>query len=83
MEIRNEEKTIQAGEKSLFGRIWYPAAPGKYPAVILSHGYNGCHTDFDRECDFFAHNGAVAYSFDFCGGSVHSCSPKRTIFWPS
>ena len=78
MEIRTEEKTIQTGDKSIFGCIWYPAAPGKRPAVILSHGYNGCHSDFDRECRFFAQNGVIAYSFDFCGGSVHSRSSGRS-----
>lgn len=78
MEIRTEEKTIQTGEKSIFGRIWYPLVPGKRPAVILSHGYNGCHADFERECRFFAQNGVIAYSFDFCGGSVRSRSSGRS-----
>ena len=78
MEIRTEEKTIQAGEKRIFGRIWYPDAPGKHPAVILSHGYNGCHADYDRECRFFAQNGVIAYSYDFCGGSTRSRSSGQS-----
>lgn len=78
MEIRTEEKTVQVGEKCIFGRIWYPAGPGRHPAIILSHGYNGCHTDFDWECQFFAQNGVLAYSFDFCGGSVRSRSSGQS-----
>ena len=72
--IRTEEWTVQAHEKRIYGRIWYPAAAGKHPAVILSHGYNGNHAGFERECRFFAQNGVTAYSFDFCGGSVASKS---------
>lgn len=51
---------------------------GNYPAIILSHGYNGSHSDFSKECIYFAQNGYVAYAFDFCGGSVNSKSSGKS-----
>ena len=80
----SEDWMVRNGEKTIFGRLYMPVAEGKRPAVILSHGYNGCHSDFDRECRFFAENGVIAYSFDFCGGSARSkssgASTDMTLF---
>ncbi|MBQ8202043.1 MAG: alpha/beta fold hydrolase [Clostridia bacterium] len=69
---------ILAGEKAIYGRIWFPVTDGKRPAVILSHGYNGCHSDFGAECRTFAQHGFIAYSFDFCGGSTRSRSTGKS-----
>lgn len=77
-EIKTEEHIIQVGEKSIYGRIWYPVTEEKRPAVILSHGYNGCHSDFGVECHAFAKQGFIAYSFDFCGGSTRSRSTGKS-----
>lgn len=77
-EIKSAERIIRAGEKAIYGRIWYPATDGKRPAVILSHGYNGCHTDYDADCRLLAQNGFIAYSFDFCGGSTRSRSTGKS-----
>ncbi len=82
--IRSEERFVRAGEKRIYGRAFLPEGPGKHPAVILSHGYNGCHADFERECRFFARQGILAYAFDFCGGSTRSkstgASTNMTLF---
>ncbi len=77
-EIKTKEYAIPLGEKTIFGRIWYPVTDERRPAIILSHGYNGCHTDFDTECAFFARHGIIAYSFDFCGGSTRSRSTGKS-----
>ena len=77
-EIQTQELVIRVGEKAIHGRIWYPVTEEKRPAIILSHGYNGCHTDFNTECRAFAQNGVIAYSFDFCGGSTRSCSTGKS-----
>ncbi len=82
--IQSEDLTIRSGNKTIFGRIHCPLAEGRHPLVILSHGYNGNHSDFEPECRFFAENGLIAFSFDFCGGSVRSkssgASTDMTLF---
>ncbi len=50
-----------------------------YPVVIFSHGYNGCHADFERECSFLAEHGIAAYAFDFCGASTRSKSDGNSL----
>lgn len=84
MEAHVEELIIPAGDRTIYGKIYYPTATEKCPAVILSHGYNGCHTDFLKECKYFSDNGFIAYTFDFCGGSTRSrssgASTDMTIF---
>jgi len=83
-EVVNEKLIITEGEKEIYGKIYRPEEEGVYPAVILSHGYNGCHTDFTGECKYFASKGYIAYAFDFSGGSTRSkskgASTDMTIF---
>lgn len=82
--ITVEELRIKENSKNIYGKIYYPSEEGKYPAVILCHGYNGTNADFVNECTYFAKNGYVAYAFDFSGGSVRSqssgASTDMTIF---
>lgn len=77
-QLRNEELIITAGEKKIYGKIFYPATAQKCPAVIFSHGYNGSHSDFLAECRYFSENGFIAYCFDFCGGSGRSKSSGKS-----
>lgn len=77
-EIVIEELIIKAEGKEIYGKIYKPKDEGKYPAVILSHGYNGCNADFVTDCKYFARNGYVAYAFDFSGGSTRSKSKGAT-----
>ncbi len=73
------EYTDSEGRKiSLFGQICAPKEEGKYPAVILSHGFNGHYTDFPAECKAFAKRGYVCYTFDFCGAQSGGRSTGRT-----
>ena len=75
--IRFEYK-IPHGENIIYGKLYRPAREGKFPAIVISHGYNGVGRCFKRECEFFAKNGFVAYAFDFCGGSVFSRSTGKS-----
>lgn len=83
-EVKREELIIKENDKEIYGKIYMPADEGVYPAVILSHGYNGCNADFIKECNYFAKNGFIAYAFDFSGGSGRSkskgSSTDMTIF---
>ena len=62
----------------LYGEAFIPVAPGKHPAVILSHGYGGTHHGFYGLADKLAKAGYVAYCYDFAGGSPRSQSQGRT-----
>ena len=73
-----EELIIKDGKKEIYGKIYKPAKEGEYPAIILSHGYNGCNSDFIKECRYYAENGYVAYAYDFCGGSTRSKSSGQS-----
>lgn len=74
--IAYTDKTGQ--EITLFGRLTVPTEAGKYPAVILSHGFNGHYTDFPTECVKWAARGYVCYTFDFCGAQANGQSSGRT-----
>ena len=81
-EIRKSSYTVnytdsEGREISLFGELYEPVDGGKYPAVILSHGYNGHYTAFTSECRRFAQRGYICYSFDFCGAQENGESMGR------
>lgn len=76
--IQVEELIIKNGDKDVYGKIYYPGTEGKHPAIIMCHGYNGSHADFLAECKYFASNGYIAYTLDFCGGSARSKSSGKT-----
>ena len=78
MSFTMEDYTIAYGEKTVFGRLYTPDGEGKYPAVILSHGFNGTNSDFVKECRYYAEHGYVAYALDFCGGSGRSRSSGKS-----
>lgn len=63
---------------SLYGEITAPRAGGRYPAVILCHGFNGHYTDFPEECRSWAARGYVCFTFDFCGAQAGGRSKGRT-----
>ena len=66
------------GESRVYARVYEPKEAGVYPAIIMSHGYNGSNSDFTTDCTYFAENGYVACSLDFCGGSARSKSSGKT-----
>ncbi len=73
-----KELTIEANGRQIYGKLYVPTEGEKHPAIIMSHGYNGCHADFAKEASYYAKNGYVAYTFDFCGGSVRSKSSGKS-----
>src|SRR5574344_1567644 len=77
-EVIVDEVVIKTDCKTIYGKIYKPGEPGIYPAVIVSHGYNGSNSDHVDDCICFAKNGYIAYAYDFCGGSTHSKSSGKT-----
>lgn len=83
--IDKEEKSIGIKEliieqegKKIYGKMYYPLDSIKHPAIILSHGYNGSHLEFENDCKYYAQNGYIAYAYDFCGGSSRSKSSGKS-----
>lgn len=68
---------VSAGNK-LYGEAFIPKAPGRHPAVIMSHGYGATHHGFYALIDTLAKAGYVCYCYDFAGGSPRSMSEGRT-----
>lgn len=69
-----EETQVEKGENSIYARIFSPDDKKTHPAIIISHGLNGSCTDFTDDANYFAANGFVTCTFDFCGGSKKSLS---------
>ncbi len=73
-----QELTIACEGRLIYGKLYIPARAGRCPLIILSHGYNGGHPQFEAECRFYAAHGYLAYAFDFCGGSSWSRSSGKS-----
>ena len=56
--------------RTVHALLYLPEGNGPFPAALLSHGYNGCKTDFDAGARFLADNGVAAMCYTFCGGST-------------
>ncbi len=76
--INIKEINVPDGESQVYAKVYEPKETGVYPAIIMSHGYNGANSDFTSECTYFAKNGYVACALDFCGGSARSKSSGKT-----
>jgi uncharacterized protein len=64
---------------SIYGQAFIPAnEKGKYPTVIIGHGFTGTYRDNTNYAEFLAENGYAAYVFDFCGGSNYTKSDGNT-----
>ena len=53
-------------------RSWIPETNGKYPAMIISHGFTGNLNDNAALAQRFCSDGYAAFTFSFCGGSQDS-----------
>lgn len=71
--------TIPHHGRSVHAALYLPEADGPVPAVLMSHGYNGCMTDFDTGARFLAENGVAAMTYTFCGGSTRDESGFPTV----
>lgn len=55
--------------------VKFPATGGgRKPAVILSHGFNGCCADLHNRGEVFAKAGVHCFMFDFRGGGLRTTS---------
>lgn len=75
-EINIPNKDVENGV--IFGQLFLPEGEGKFPLIITSHGYNGCHTDFFEDCKYYSENGFAAFCYDFAGGSSRSKSTGKS-----
>lgn len=74
------EMPITLADRKIYGKLFAPEnKSGKLPAVILSHGYNSSHADVSDAAKAFAECGALAYCYDFCGGSSYSKSSGSSL----
>ncbi len=64
--------------RSVGAKLYLPESATPVPAVVLSHGYNGCLTDFDTGARYLAENGVAALCYTFCGGSTRDDSGFAT-----
>lgn len=61
--------------KRIAGKLYIPdIQERKYPAVIVSHGFNACYRDLEHHGQGFAEAGICCIFYDFCGGSTRSMS---------
>lgn len=72
--MRTAPITVTHQGRTIHGQSFLPDAPGKYPVVLFSHGFNGCMTDFDASTACLCRQGIAAVSFTFCGGSTRDKS---------
>ena len=75
--VAQKEYTVEYDGISIYGTLYRPKATGKFPLVILSHGFNGHYTDFPKECQRLAERGYFAYAFDYCGAQLNGKSTGR------
>lgn len=52
------------------GCKYRPEGDGRFPVVILSHGFNGHHSDQAHIAERLAANGIGAVCYTFCGGGL-------------
>lgn len=79
-EYSKEELHCKYDDADIFGTLYTPDnGKEKYPAVILSHGYNSIGNDMQDIAVSLAKNGIMAYTFDFCGGSICSASSGDSV----
>ena len=72
--MRTEAIAISHHGRTVHGLFRAPEGVGPFPAVLMSHGYNGCMTDFDATAECLAEAGIATVAYTFCGGSTRDTS---------
>ena len=72
--MRTEHIVISHHGRTVHGVFRAPEGGGPFPAVLMSHGYNGCMTDFDATAECLAEAGIASVAYTFCGGSTRDTS---------
>lgn len=73
MEIKKQTFECVRDGLTIRGAQYLPAAlfeNGKYPAVIVSHGFTGNYMGVEDYCVEFAKMGYASFCFSFCGGGM-------------
>lgn len=73
MEIKKQTFECVRDGLTIRGAQYLPAGfseNGKYPAVIVSHGFTGNYAGVVDYCQEFAKMGYAAFCFSFCGGGM-------------
>ena len=84
--FRMEQITISHHDRSISGTLYLPlmSQDEKFPIIVFNHGFNGSGEDFKHYAKLLAQIGTAAFTFDFCGGALHSQSDmptsKMTVF---
>ena len=73
-----KEIHVASAGNDLYGEAYIPKAPGKHPAIILSHGYGGSHAGFYSLIPDLVAEGYVCYCYDFAGGGRGSKSTGKS-----
>lgn len=73
-----KEIHVASAGNDLYGEAYIPKAPGKHPAIILSHGYGGSHMGFYSLIPDLVAEGYVCYCYDFAGGGRGSKSTGKS-----
>ncbi len=77
METVKREFSCVRGGLTIRGTEYRPEGDGRFPAVVISHGFTGTGGDIAHYARQLAGWGFAAYVFDFCGGSTRSASDGR------
>lgn len=78
-EYQTREILSKRDELSIYGQAYIPGeGKGKYPTIIIGHGFTGTYRDNAHYAEYLAANGIVAYVFDFVGGSNSTQSDGDT-----
>ena len=82
--MRTEPIAISHHGRTVHGVFRAPEGSGPFPAVLMSHGYNGCMTDFEATAACLAEGGIASLAYTFCGGSTRDesgfPSAQMTLF---
>ena len=71
-----EMEFVRDGKK-IYGKLFLPKGTGKYPAVIIGHGFGGNLSYTEPYARMLAKNSIAAYAFDFIGGGYGSRSDGK------
>lgn len=69
---RQEEITFRNGDVTLRGTLTWPAAKGRYPAIILVHGSGPARRPGGHWTHYFARHGIAYFYFDKRGSGASS-----------
>ena len=64
-------KEFERDGKRIYGELYRPVGEGKFPAMIICHGFNASSAPERGLAQMYAEAGIVTYIFDFIGGGTN------------